>query len=67
MTNMKLQWIYYYNDLIPIILQSTVKNKKKNKKKEEKINNYNKYTVAITWTQIIFFSSLISNVIKFMK
>ena len=25
MTNMKLQWIYYYNDLIPIILQSIVK------------------------------------------
>ena len=30
MTNMKLQWIYYYNNLIPIILQSILmKNMKK--------------------------------------
>ena len=35
MTNMKLQWIYYYNDLIPIILQSIV------------IKNMNKYFVTI--------------------
>ena len=61
MTNMKLQWIYYYNDLIPIILQSIVR------KKYEKFNYYNKYTVAIIWTQIIFVNSLQSIVIKFMK
>ena len=30
MTNMKLQWIYYYNDLIPIILQYIVRKNMKN-------------------------------------
>ena len=30
MTNMKLQWIYYYNDLISIILQSIVRKNMKN-------------------------------------
>ena len=30
MTSMKLQWIYYYNDLIPIILQSIVRKNMKN-------------------------------------
>ena len=47
MTNMKLQWIYYYNDLIPIILQSIVI-KKKN------WNNYllQKDNVAIIWSKL---------------
>ena len=30
MTNMKLKWIYYYNNLIPIILQSIVRKNMKN-------------------------------------
>ena len=37
------------------------------KKKYEKFNYYNKYTIAIIWTQIIFVNSLQSTVIKFMK
>ena len=37
------------------------------KKKYEKFNYYNKYTIAIIWTQIIFINSLQSIVIKFME
>ena len=48
MTNMKLQWIYYYNNLIPIILQSILM---KNMKKK-KIIYYNENIVTITWLKL---------------
>ena len=46
MTNMKLQWIYYYNDLIPIILQSIV------------IKNMNKYFVTIYCKKQLLISTI---------
>ena len=55
MTNMKLQCIYYYNDLIPIILQSIVI------KKYETIIFYNKDNVAIIWRKL--FLSIICNLL----
>ena len=43
---MKLQQIYYYNKLIPIILQSIIM------KKYKTIIYYNEYNVAITWPKL---------------
>ena len=53
---MKLQRIYYYNNLIPIILQSIII------KKYKTIIYYTEYIVAITWPKL--FLSIICNLLQ---